>query len=84
MTVVLDRKEKDMPQIFKALASISAWVLFVFGMLSLVMTFVFMNMSQAQVGYAEPPAMQPYLGLAIGVASIISSVAAMKLRKGLE
>ena len=73
-----------MPQIFKALASISAWVLFFFGMFTLVITFVFMNMSQAQVGYSEPPPMQPYLGLAIGVVSIVSSVVAMRLRKGLE
>ena len=74
----------EMPSIFKALASISAWVLFVFGLFSLVITFVFMNVAQAQIGYSEPPPIQPYFGLGLGVASIVSSVVTMKLRHMLE
>ena len=73
-----------MPPIFKALASITAWVLFIFGFLVLVITFVFMNISQAQVGYAGPPPMQPSVNLAIGAASMVLSVVVMRLRQKME
>ncbi|MFC1937130.1 hypothetical protein ACFLWY_01060 [Chloroflexota bacterium] len=73
-----------MPQIFKVLASITAWVLFIFGLLVLVITFVFMNVAQAQGGYAVPPPIGPSINLTVGVASMTLSVCVMKLRQMLE
>ena len=77
-------KEREMPQVFKALATITAWVLFIFGLLTLVITYVFMNLAGAQTGFSQPPPIQPYLGLTIGVVGLVLSVVVMKLRKDLE
>jgi len=71
-----------MPPIFKALATITAWVLFIFGLVALV---------GATQGYfrlgpiGETPVPSTMLGSwAVGVASLILSVVAMKLRQVLE
>ncbi len=62
-----------MPRIFKPLASIVVWVLFVLGCIGVIHFYV-----TAAMG--EPP----YTGMAITVACFILSVCAMKLRKMLE
>ena len=69
-----------MPNIFKALATISVWVLFVFGLGCIVSTFIQWVASGFAVGAWEQQA--AFNG--IGAASIILSVVAMKLRKMLE
>lgn len=70
-----------MPQIFKALASITAWVLFVFGLLALLTAFV--RIFRAGTGTSPSVAlMWAYFGSAI--ASLFLSVVTMKLRKTLE
>ena len=73
-----------MPQKFKALASISAWVLFVFGLLVIAIA-AFMSIASGQATPAAgPPPIQAYAAYSVGVASIILSVVAMKLRQMLE
>ena len=66
-----------MPPIFKALASISAWILFVFGLLSLLGGF-----GRIIGGIPELPLISAYFGY--GVGSLVLSVVVMKLRKMLE
>jgi len=68
-----------MPSVFKALATIAAWVLFVFGLLRLLIGLV-MSFS---TGPMQPPT-ETYLDFAIGIGGIILSVVAMKLRQMLE
>ncbi len=63
-----------MPPVFKALASITAWILFVTGCLSILT--------------ALPIPFLDYGGnwqrLAVGIASLVLSVVVMKIRKTLE
>lgn len=68
-----------MPSVFKALASITVWVLFVFGLLALVAGFG--RIIAAGAGAASPAVdlMSAYFGF--GVASLFLSVVAMKLRQ---
>ena len=66
-----------MVSIFKALASITAWVLFVFGAISLVGGF-----GRIIGGSPELDVITAYFGF--GVGSLFLSVVTMKLRKNLE
>jgi hypothetical protein len=66
-----------MPRIFKALASITAWVLFVFGAISLLGGF-----GRIIGGPLELDLMTAYFGF--GVGSIFLSVVTMKLRMNLD
>ncbi len=66
-----------MPSIFKALASITAWVLFIFGLLSLLGGF-----GRIIGGSTELSLMSAYFGF--GVGSLVLSVVVMKLRQMLE
>jgi len=65
-----------MPPIFKALATIAAWVLFIFGLyrmlIGIIMAFA--------VGPA-PAAVQTYFDFAISISSITLSVVVMRLRQ---
>ena len=72
-----------MPPIFKALASITVWVLFILGWIGLLGTNIGSAMAGALFG-PEPPPIQLYLGNAVGIASLILAVCAMKLRQMLE
>jgi hypothetical protein len=72
-----------MPSIFKALASITVWVLFIFGFLALLAAFI--RIIGVGTGVSEPPElglMTAYFGY--GVSSLFLSVVTMKLRKMLE
>ncbi len=64
-----------MPSIFKALASVTVWILFIFGVLALVGGFarMFMGSPATLIG--------AYLGYAI--AALALSVVAAKLRHGM-
>ena len=66
-----------MSSIFKALASITVWVLFIFGALALLGGFV-----RIIGGQPEIDLMTAYFGF--GVGSLFLSVAAMKLRQMME
>ena len=72
-----------MPPIFKALASITVWILFIFGLLFLLVGNVGVIMAGELFG-TEPPSIQFYLSNGIGSAFFILSVVAMKLRQMLE
>ena len=67
-----------MPTIFKALATIAVWVLFVFGLLRLVIGLV-----MAFSSGPNEPAMGTYLDFAVGIASLTLSVVVMELRRRL-
>lgn len=66
-----------MPKIFKALATITAWILFVFGLLSLVSGF-----GRIVGGSPDLELMSAYFGY--GVGGLFLSVVVMKLRQMLE
>lgn len=72
------KRRGGMPPIFKALATIAVWVMFVLGLFEVLMAMI--------MGFTvpAPPLIQVYLGSAIGVACLILSVCAMKLRQMLE
>ena len=67
-----------MPQIFKALASITVWALFIFGWIFTV------HLPITSVTSGKPPDIAAAIIFATGVASFILSVCAMKLRRMLE
>ena len=69
-----------MPPIFKALASISAWILFIVGFGFILPSF----MGWAAVGFGRQDWQMGAVHDALGVASVIISVVDMKLRKNLE
>jgi len=73
-----------MPQVFKALATISAWFLFIFGLFVVAITLFMAIASGAVSPAAGAPPIQAYLAYAIGVASVTLSVVVMKLRQMLE
>jgi hypothetical protein len=73
-----------MPSIFKALASISAWVLFIFGLFVIAITLFMAIASGAVSPEAGAPPIQAYFAYAVGIASITLSVVVMKLRQMLE
>ena len=73
-----------MPQIFKALASIATWFLFIFGLLGLVGTFLMAVVGgKIFVPSVEPP-LEFFMGEGLGALGLILSVCAMKLRQMLE
>jgi uncharacterized membrane protein YoaK (UPF0700 family) len=72
-----------MPDIFKALASITAWVLFIVGLLGLVTGSIGSALGGQFFG-AEPPAIQVYLGLGLSVVTLVLSVCTMRLRQKME
>jgi hypothetical protein len=73
-----------MPNIFKALASITAWVLFIIGLITVVMTFIMANITQMQGGYAGPPPVAASINLVIGIACIVLSVVVMWIRQKMQ
>ena len=72
----------NMPSIFKALASITAWILFVFGILVLVAGFG--RIIGASTGAASPEVDLMTAYFSIGLASLFLSVMVMRIRKKLE
>jgi len=72
-----------MPQIFKALSTITVWILFIFGCLALLGGFG--RIIGATLGLITGPSVRligPYFG--IGIISLVLSVVAMKIRHSLE
>ena len=73
-----------MPPIFKALATINAWTLFVLGWLGLVVGVLIMPAIGGQFATAEPPPWPFHAAWGLGVMSLTLSVVCMKLRQMLE
>ncbi len=72
-----------MPSVFKALASITVWVLFMFGILALLGGFGrILGTSMGVSASPELSTMSAYFGL--GVISLALSVVCMKLRHIME
>ena len=71
-----------MPQVFKALATIAVWIMFIGGCVGILMPNIFYPLT-GMVG-VEPPPMSYYVSNGLGVTSLILSVCAMKLRQMLE
>ena len=72
-----------MPPIFKALATITVWVLFILGCIMLLGT----NIGSATAGALfgpKPPPIQLFLGNGAGTVSLALAVVCMKLRQMLE
>jgi len=72
-----------MPAIFKALASIVVWILFVFGCVALIGGFVRAVGASLDLLPVSP---RPIIGAYFsgGIVSLILSVVAMKLRQSME
>jgi len=72
-----------MPQIFKALASILVWILWVCG---LVMGFsvFFHGIIIGDLYGSVPPSMSSWAGFAVALGYGVGAVIVMKIRKGLE
>jgi hypothetical protein len=72
-----------MPQIFKALTTIMAWVLWIS---ALVMGFsvLIMGIIRGELYGSAPVPMSDWAGFAIALAFAIGSVVVMKIRKTLE
>ena len=79
--VILDQKEGKMPPIFKALASITVWVLFIWGCVTMLSATVGYYV-EIGIGNSPTPAIQASWG--VGTAELILAVCAMKLRQMLE
>jgi hypothetical protein len=72
-----------MPDIFKALASITAWVLFVLAWITGISTFIMGTVSGCLFGDEEPAMVLPVF-FAVSLAEAVSAVVVMILRKKME
>ncbi len=70
-----------MPSIFKALASITAWILFVWGVITILSATV---AYYTVIGINNAPDLSIQIGWGLGAVELILSVVAMKLRQTLE
>ena len=70
--------------IFKVLASITAWILFIGGLTTLVSVVLMTYLSGRLYLVGSPPSMEFYVGLGIGAITLVAAVYAMKVRKFLE
>jgi len=72
-----------MPSIFKALATITVWILFIFGCLALLGGFG--RIVSYALHYISGPSVRLIGGyFAMGILSLLFSVVAMKIRKMLD
>ena len=70
-----------MPQIFKALASISAWVLFIWGCVTILSVTVCYYVN---IGIENPPTITHMASWGLGSVQLILAVVAMRLRQKME
>ena len=73
-----------MPPVFKALATITAWVLFILGSLTLVIGVLIMPAIEGVFLRGTAPPVIFWIGFAAAVVTLILSVCAMKLRQKME
>ncbi len=72
-----------MPNIFKALASITAWTFFIVSWVAGLSTLI-MGIVNGQLFGAEPPPMLIQLGFLVSLAWGLSAVVVMRLRQKME
>ncbi len=72
-----------MPQIFKALASVAAWVLFIFAFIIGVSLFI-QGIVIGELYGSEIPSMEMWAGSAVSLAFGVGSVVVMILRKKMD
>ena len=72
-----------MPDIFKALATIAAWTLFIGSWLMLLATSIAMGI-RGDLFSSEALGMADAVAFALSMGGIVLAVVVMKLRKGLE
>ena len=72
-----------MPEKFKALASITAWVLFIVAWITAIMTILSTSIAGGMFGDAPPPMVVPVFYL-VAVVEAVSAVVVMILRKKME
>ena len=77
-------KEEEMPDIFKALATINAWALFILSWVALIRGYVTMLAGYAWVDIMPAGASSTEFVLVFGFAGLVLSVVVMKLRQMLE
>ncbi len=70
-----------MPNIFKALASITVWVLFIWGCVAILSATVCYYVN---IGVGDPPTPTHIMSWGLGTAQLVLSVVCMRLRKGME
>ena len=70
-----------MPPIFKALATITVWVLFICGCITILSTTVCYYVN---IGIVNPPTPTHFIGWGLGAAELVLAVVVMKLRQMLE
>ncbi len=70
-----------MPSIFKALASITAWILFIWGCVTILSTTVGYYVD---IGISNPPTLAIFVGWVVGTVELILSVVCMRLRQKME
>jgi hypothetical protein len=73
-----------MPNIFKALASLSAWGLFVLGWFIIVINVVMGAIGGEYFNPAKVPSAEMGLFAGLGVASVVLAVVVMRLRQKME
>jgi len=73
-----------MPQIFKALASIMVWILWISGLVMGFSTFIVGTIAGDLFNAAKPVPMAYPAMFAVALAFGIGALVAMKIRKGLE
>lgn len=72
-----------MPQIFKALASITAWGLFVLGWVQIVINLI-MGTITREYFTLKVPSWEMGLFAGLGIATLVLSVVVMRLRQKME
>ena len=72
-----------MPPIFKALASITAWALFILGWVTGLSTLM-MGITTGCLYGSEPPPMVLAAMFALGAAELVLAVVVMRLRQKME
>ena len=73
-----------MPQIFKALASIMVWILWISGLVMGFSTLIMGIIAGDLYNAAKPVPMAYPASFAVAIAFAIGALVAMKIRKGLE
>ena len=72
-----------MPEIFKALATITAWILFIFAIIVGFSLFI-QGIIIGELYGPEVPSMEMWAGSAVALAFALGSVVVMLLRKKME
>jgi hypothetical protein len=73
-----------MPQIFKALVTVTIWLMFIAAWLAILMPFILGGIVGGGFFSSEPPPMDVFVGLALSVGFAFAGGFLMLVRKKLE